>query len=529
MGVPADARGGTTYFFGFGATDGVCRWLPLFGYWFECFMRELFVEPLETRGFACFTLLKFMGYCGIHLYVRLGYVDRQQRQLQIETSRHLRSEGLSWTAIGVELQHRWSGLSCRAALRVAHGWTQREAADEWNKKWPDQIKTDKDVGVWENRRPGFAVLEKLAELYQCDVADLIKDVGTYRHLDTEQKPFDIRWNEETASDKFGSTDRRQFTTSAFASILTLAFAQPVSARPSATSDDVDAIDTAIKHIESQDTAIGSAALRSDVSMLLASVESKLDGNASLAVAQRLQAQHGEIHAWAGWLAYDDNDHPNAHKHQHAAITSARLANDPFVETQALAYLSMFHRNKSAVQALHAAQAAQTLTGGWATPRLRALTHLRAANAYAELGERSRFHSELRNAHRHLEKGKHQDDPVFIDFVTDMEASGLTAIGYLDLGDTQRALTEFTSIVENPDPNFQRNIAYYTSRLADTAAIAGDWVRACETGTQAVELAAVSQSERTNKILRNLHTKIADRDTSSQAAHGFTDAYQKAFS
>jgi hypothetical protein len=77
------------------------------------------------------------------------------------------------------------------ALRYAHGWSQRQAADEWNKRWPDELKTFKMFSYWEmwpsstGHAPTFDNLSKLAELYECAVSDLLADLPNFRELDTK--------------------------------------------------------------------------------------------------------------------------------------------------------------------------------------------------------------------------------------------------------------------------------------------------------------------------------------------------------
>jgi len=75
------------------------------------------------------------------------------------------------------------------ALRLAHGWSQRQAADRWNERWPADPKTFKNFSYWENwpSKTGYApsldVLARLAELYECSVADLLVDYADFRHCD----------------------------------------------------------------------------------------------------------------------------------------------------------------------------------------------------------------------------------------------------------------------------------------------------------------------------------------------------------
>lgn len=113
---------------------------------------------------------------------------RSLRQEQLERSTRLREEGRTWVEIA-EVFGRTYGLNPRNSLRLAHGWSQREAADLWNERWPDDPKTFKNFSYWEmwpsatGYTPSLEVLTKLAELYECNVADLLVDCPDYRRLD----------------------------------------------------------------------------------------------------------------------------------------------------------------------------------------------------------------------------------------------------------------------------------------------------------------------------------------------------------
>jgi hypothetical protein len=128
------------------------------------------------------------------------YTRYEQRQLATT----LRASGRTWVDIATTLRAKWPELNARAAMRVAHGWNQSDAAKAWNELWPDRPKSDKDVGLWEIRRPGFATLDRLARLYECSVADLVADIGDYRHLDTAgRRPATISVH-STASEPVGT-------------------------------------------------------------------------------------------------------------------------------------------------------------------------------------------------------------------------------------------------------------------------------------------------------------------------------------
>jgi transcriptional regulator with XRE-family HTH domain len=100
----------------------------------------------------------------------------------------LSRDGASHVEIAETLQRQF-GLNARAAYRMAHGWSQIEVAEEWNRRWPDKRKNSKNFSYWEQwpadtgYAPSLDVLDRLAQLYQCSVADLLADLGNYRPAD----------------------------------------------------------------------------------------------------------------------------------------------------------------------------------------------------------------------------------------------------------------------------------------------------------------------------------------------------------
>ncbi len=114
----------------------------------------------------------------------------QQRERLV---RSLRASGASWVEVAAVLQRRYR-FNARVALRYAHGWSQRRLADEWNRRWPDELKTFKIFSLWEQwpsstgHAPSLGTLSKLAELYECSVSDLLSDLPDFRHLDTATGP-----------------------------------------------------------------------------------------------------------------------------------------------------------------------------------------------------------------------------------------------------------------------------------------------------------------------------------------------------
>jgi tetratricopeptide (TPR) repeat protein len=120
---------------------------------------------------------------------------RSKKQERGELVHSLRSGGSSWVDIAEALRECYH-INPRLAFRYAHGWSQERAAEEWNTRWHDELKSFKNFSHWESwpgptgHAPSYNNLGKLAELYQCAVSDLLADLPNFRHLDTAgEKPI----------------------------------------------------------------------------------------------------------------------------------------------------------------------------------------------------------------------------------------------------------------------------------------------------------------------------------------------------
>src|SRR4051794_31021034 len=113
---------------------------------------------------------------------------RSQKQAQRRRADMLRWEGKTWGEVATVFCDEY-GVNARVALRLAHGWSQGDAADRWNDRWPDDPKTYKNISYWEQwpaptgYTPSLDVLAKLAQLYECHVAELLSDGGDNRSGD----------------------------------------------------------------------------------------------------------------------------------------------------------------------------------------------------------------------------------------------------------------------------------------------------------------------------------------------------------
>ncbi|MGH3833243.1 MAG: hypothetical protein ACRDRS_22880 [Pseudonocardiaceae bacterium] len=419
---------------------------------------------------------------------------RSHKQRREQLVHSLRAEGKSRVDVAEALRRRYR-FNARVALRYAHGWSQRQAADEWNRRWPDELKTFKSFSYWEQwpgrtgHVPSFGNLAKLAELYQCAVSDLLADLSDFRHLDTAAGAPDtatgLRLPDDfvtsltqhlesvVPSDRDGlstprdrdqayhqlvqflsgwahTMDRRNMLRAlrwaATAASLPLAldgdaYQRVVSALTGPGRVDVptiEHIEAVLWHCNRQDHALGPQAALDTVLAQRDLVRALLPG-CPATLRPRLLSVVSQASSLAGWLSFDLNQFDHAGYYYEDARALAHEAENTGLGGFVLCHMSHLAtwRGMPRIGIDHAVAAGQ-----WANRtddlRLRAYTADVAARAYAADGQRDACVAALDTAHILLTKADYQAPS----HATYNEAAYISIRGgcHLTLGETDHAIS-----------------------------------------------------------------------------------------
>lgn len=436
------------------------------------------------------------------------------------------------------------GAAIRAA-RLRRGWSQAKLARQLADATPGVDSLEQaTVSKWERGEhlPSLEVRPALRRLLGPEVARLL-DAAELRAF--ERSPT---LDAEKDRSKGDDTNRRDATAGLLASAAVTAVSpgqavgrlldgdewrDPLSdtAAPGRIgSAHLESVVAATVDLERLDAEQGGGRAYGSATGLIRRINGWLrDGSYPSQVGEGLRHALGDLQEWAGWFAYDAGDQRAARDHYLEGLLVARALDDKSLEVFALDSMSLQAATSlgQGRDAVDLARAAQRSAAGWATPRLTALLHLRAARGHSATPDLGGFRRELASAYHFFDKGPHEDDPLWIRFLTEMELAGLEATCYEDLGIFGRATGLYREVIDRADSDRQRNKAYYTVRLGQLLLRQGDVTGAGEIGIEALPLVSAIKSGRIGQRLAALRSGLAPHRSSPQAGE-FIDRYNHAF-
>ncbi|MGW3102448.1 hypothetical protein [Streptomyces sp. NPDC001100] len=329
--------------------------------------------------------------------------------------------------------------------------------------------------------------------------------GAYEPYDT-QDPYDTHENHEE-SDVLRRAFMRGGTVTVAAGTLgplglTLdAVAAERSVRRPGTSE-AGALEEAVRRIRLLDDRHGADGLYRRAAAPLRAAYALLDaGTTRQSVAERLHSGAGELAISVGWLAHDSGRFDDARSHYAEALATARMTGDAGLEAHAFCNTAFLARDAGRPrEAVRAAQAAQRVARPLGSARLMSLLALREAGGWAGLADRTGCEQALARAQALYERGHSDADPEWMSFYGEAELEGLEAQCWSTLGDWPRASRHARRAARLQDPHFTRNIALYTTELADDLARGGRPDEAATAGMRVLDLLDLVQSSRIQTML-----------------------------
>lgn len=204
------------------------------------------------------------------------------------------------------------------------------------------------------------------------------------------------------------------------------------------------------------------------------------------VGRLLLTATGQFHICAGWLALDAGQHQIARDCFGEALAMSRQANDPKIETRALANLAyqanLLDKPREAQRYAHGAE--QAATGRGTPPWLAAIPQLRLAISSARTGDARDADRAVGQARRVLDRDNDTSGEEWSAFLSSSEIDGIEATCAIELGRPAQAERLLEQTIASYKQQLARNLAGWRVRLArarldmgaaDSAAVAAHGV------------------------------------------------------
>ncbi|MGH4023789.1 MAG: helix-turn-helix domain-containing protein [Pseudonocardiaceae bacterium] len=248
-----------------------------------------------------------------------------------------------------------------------------------------------------------------------------------------------------------------------------------------------------------------------------------------AVGRELLVLTADLGIESAWFAFDANHQALARRlHEEAALVVDSAGAG---EQRAHLYVNMTYQGTTLAHDTgqpHYAREARRFAVRAAealryepSPALHAFASLRSAVAHAQLGDEVAFRSAITTARRELDRGPHETDPTWTQFLNHSEITFSEAAGSGHLGESARAVRLYQSLIDD-SAHSPLGQAVYRSKLAEALVMAGDLDQAIAHGLMI--LPDLGKTLTSGRVLRNLRPV---RDAADTTTAEFCDRFDTA--
>ncbi|MFC1421518.1 hypothetical protein [Streptacidiphilus cavernicola] len=278
----------------------------------------------------------------------------------------------------------------------------------------------------------------------------------------------------------------------------------IAANTKVTPCTLRSLQTSIEDYWRRDDEHGGEALRPAVIGQLRYVLGVLDDTTDPHYRRVLHGIAAELARLTGWTYFDARQHSTARTYFTRSLRLARAIEDRTFTANVLACLSLQatyqDRATEAITLVRAAQDAARNDGG--TPRLMAMLSIREAFGHASAHDRQAAHTAILEAEQHFARiGPADEDPAWVHYFDQTKLTVDTGIALGQLGDADAAEPLIHQALRREPETNLRGKAFHSFWLAKTQLQRRQVEAACDTATEALELALAVDSPR---ITGHLH-------------------------
>jgi hypothetical protein len=208
------------------------------------------------------------------------------------------------------------------------------------------------------------------------------------------------------------------------------------------------------------------------------------------VGERLHGVTAELLRLAGWLSFDAGRHSQAQRYWLAALRGAHTAGDRSLGANILGFMSCQAKDLELyTESIKLAEASRQGYPG-ASPKVRAILNLRAAEAYAQTGDTKACRAAIDAAYEAVrDTPPESGEPAWSYWMDEAQVNAQAGYCYMRMEDWSRAQNHLRTALRLQADTFSREGALRRSLIAITHARQGDPEQACEVATRAVQALA----------------------------------------